>query len=350
MYRVYAAAAATRAREQRCPLPFFIPTGERVVVNTRCVCFSLPFFRFLARSAAFLYLAPPSFDASTAFFFPLFFLCPSAPPRHRLVHVPGRRRRRFPFRPLRFRRSRSCSFLFPPPPPFKPAIEPPTDRAGDAYRPERNRGRERARRNICWRGGWDTRVFSVHAKRSHSRNARETQHGRLARDESEFLADVHTKKAARCLSPSRPPCPFRSALLSAFSRPVYSNTVHAHAHALPRSLSIYLLASLSSSLPHIYAYRCIAICLRFCTMLLLSLRRFLAFCSSALFPLAARSYVRLLCFFPAVFVFRARVHRYSLSFSRPSFVPSLSLSLFHSSPLLHLSFVLVPLIAPFIRK
>ena len=140
--------------------------------------------------------------------------------------------------------------------------------------------RQRARQNFL-RG--DTRVFIVYAKGTHSRNARETQHGRLAQDESEFLAGVRTTTAACTPSPFLSSRPFLSPSLSAFSRRAFKECTHSRASVL-------------LSRPCTYTHERETIYLRFCTMLLLSLRRFLAF-SQRSFSLAVRSYVCLVRFF-----------------------------------------------------
>lgn len=140
----------------------------------------------------------------------------------------------------------------------------------------RNRERQRAPQYFLL---GEARVFIVHAEGTHSRNASETQHGRLAQDESGVpcRAGVHTTTAACSLGLLSSVQPLRSPFLSAFSR---------------RAFKEYTLA-LCPPPSCTYAYRRVAICLRFCTMLLLSLRRFLAFCLHA-FPSQARSYLSVL--------------------------------------------------------
>lgn len=184
----------------------------------------------------------------------------------------------------------------------------PCDSTGGPHDRTITSGNVRARQNFL-RG--DTRVFIVYAKGTHSRNARETQHGRLAQDESEFLAGVHATQRQHalslCLLPSLP-VPFALRFCPP-SPAVYSKSTHSRSVLLARV--------------H-YAYRRSAICLRFCTMLLLSFRRFLAF-RSALFPRS--SFLRLSSsLLPLLFhSARARPLAPPLSLSRP-FSPSLLFS------------------------
>lgn len=159
----------------------------------------------------------------------------------------------------------------------------------------------------------------MYAKGTHSRNARETQHGRLAQaSQSSLPVSTLQRQYALCLLSSLHP--FRSLFLSAFSRHVFKEY----------SLVLCLLYS------RIYAYRCITIRLRFCTMLLLSLRRFLAFCSM-LFPRSSFLHLSysLLLFFVSYTRFAdssfslSRVCPFSLSLP---FSPSFCISLSFLSP------------------
>lgn len=158
---------------------------------------------------------------------------------------------------------------------------------------------------------------------THSRNARETQHGRPAQDESEseFLTGVHTITAARSLSPFL----FSSLLLSLCfypPSPAVFQSVHTCASS---SFLLYV---------HIQTRRNLSSFLHNVVALVASLSRFLAFYST-LFPRS--SFLRL----STSLRFAHTLHSSHVFLTLPCGLAGFSFAPFLSR-FLHLSFVLVP--------
>lgn len=106
---------------------------------------------------------------------------------------------------------------------------------------------------------------------THSRNARETQHGRPAQDESEFLTGVHTITAARSLSPF-----LSSSLLLSLFLPAFSRRVSKRTHLRFILFPLIRAHTDTSQSVFVFAQRCCSRCVAFS----LSTSRFsLAVCS-----------------------------------------------------------------------
>lgn len=159
----------------------------------------------------------------------------------------------------------------------------------------------------------------MYAKGTHSRNARETQHGRLAQDESEFLAGVHTTTAVCSLSPS---------LSSSLSLSV-------SVRLLPPCIQGVLTRALSSLLPYIriQMHHNPSSFLHNVVALVASLSRFLFYA----FPSQ---------FVPTSILFASSLLRFVYTLYGFVFLSFSCLSVFSFTPFLsqflHLSFVLVP--------
>lgn len=165
---------------------------------------------------------------------------------------------------------------------------------------------------------------------THSRNARETQHGRPAQDESEseFLTGVHTITAARSLSPF-----LSSSLLLSLFLPAFSRRVSKRTHLRFILFPLIRAHTDTSQSVFVFAQRCCSRCVAF------SLSRFLLhafpsqFVPTSVHVSSFRAYPPLKSCFSHSSLRAGRFLFRSLSLP-------VSASLFRSCPL----------IAPFIRK